>query len=406
MKMLHETLAPSLGVFRQIAYTTKIEKCLRRSNLFPPTPERGCWVDLQPVIDRARLGNSLASDEVIRKLLAKNRNIVSVIGTGEQAGIFAYLPLNADGVAALLSGQLDGQNPQPDFICAAGEMPGAIYLWYVYFPGSLARSLAAVAQKLNDAMSAPCPIFSKALGKHAARLNRTAGFAQARDFYPGCPAELLVIFPKMKVEKPAKQRITIEIARSVEDIFKVFSVRSATYLAEQFCLYGEEFDGNDFCATHFLGTIGGDAAGCLRIRFFDGFAKIERLAVRAEYRNSRLAFQLVRAAIEHCRMKGYRKLYGHSRADLVRFWSMFGFRPRRDRPEFAFAQVRYIEMICDTPPSAAAITIDSNPMRLIRPEGAWDLPGPFDLSNGAVDPRKARLLASRTRTVNHQRVDA
>ncbi len=55
--------------------------------------------------------------------------------------------------------------------------------------------------------------------------------------------------------------------------------------------YEEEFDGNDFSSTHLLGYVGDEPAGCLRIRYFASFAKIERLAVRHEFRHTRLAFQ-------------------------------------------------------------------------------------------------------------------
>ena len=215
-----------------------------------------------------------------------------------------------------------------------------------------------------------------------------------------------VALPERALEVPRRPVLDVRIARSVEDIFQVFSVRSATYIAEQFCLYGEEFDGNDFCSTQFLGTVDGDAAGCLRLRFFDGFAKLERLAVRAEYRQSRLAYQLVRAAITHCQKKGYRKVLGHSRLDLVRFWRVFGFKPIESRPGFSFANVKYTEILLDLDADPTAVTIDADPMVVIRPEGAWDRPGPFDLSASALDPRRKQLLAERTRTIRRQDIVA
>ena len=46
---------------------------------------------------------------------------------------------------------------------------------------------------------------------------------------------------------------------------KIFSIRAATYLSEQPCLYSEEFDGNDFCASHLIGYVDGDPAGCVRM---------------------------------------------------------------------------------------------------------------------------------------------
>ena len=51
------------------------------------------------------------------------------------------------------------------------------------------------------------------------------------------------------------------VARSMEDIMRVMSIRSAVYVAEQRCPHDEEFDGNDFSATHLLGYVGDEPAG-------------------------------------------------------------------------------------------------------------------------------------------------
>ena len=110
---------------------------------------------------------------------------------------------------------------------------------------------------------------------------------------------------------------------------RVMTIRSAVYMAEQECPYDEEFDGNDFSATHLIGYVGNEPAACLRVRYFADFAKIERLAVRHEFRKTRLAFQIVRAGIELCRAKGYRRIYGHSQKRLLNFWGRFGFQPSK-----------------------------------------------------------------------------
>ena len=94
------------------------------------------------------------------------------------------------------------------------------------------------------------------------------------------------------------------VARTFEDLMRVSSLRAAVYIGEQECPYEEEFDGNDLAATHLIGYIGNEPAGCLRIRFFADFAKLERLAVRKEYRNTKLSFQIVRAAIRLCHEPG------------------------------------------------------------------------------------------------------
>src|SRR5919199_5987705 len=108
----------------------------------------------------------------------------------------------------------------------------------------------------------------------------------------------------------AKKETTIRVARSMSDLMQVVAIRAAVYLSEQSCPYDEEFDGNDFCAMHLIGAVGGQPAACLRARFFADFAKLERLAVRAEFRKSPLAFEMVRAGIELCRKKGYTRIYG------------------------------------------------------------------------------------------------
>src|SRR3984893_6510644 len=64
-------------------------------------------------------------------------------------------------------------------------------------------------------------------------------------------------------------RAEVRIARSFDDLLMVYSVRSAVYIAEQECPFAEEFDGNDHCATHFIGFIKGAPAGCIRARCWD-----------------------------------------------------------------------------------------------------------------------------------------
>ena len=126
---------------------------------------------------------------------------------------------------------------------------------------------------------------------------------------------------------------------------RIVAMRSAVYIGEQECPYDEEFDGNDFTGTNLLGYVGDEPAGCIRVRYFADFAKIERLAVRKEFRNTRLSFQLVRAAIELCRAKGYQRLYGHAQKRLVKFWSRFGFEVLEGGRELVFSDFDYVEMV-------------------------------------------------------------
>lgn len=160
---------------------------------------------------------------------------------------------------------------------------------------------------------------------------------------------------------------------------QAFVVRAAVFMSEQRCPYAEEFDGNDFTATQILGLIDGEPAATIRIRYFAGFAKPERLAVRREFRKTGIAGDVIEFAVELCRQKGYAKLYGHAQERLVPFWERFGFTPM-DRPEFAFSDHNYIEIERDLDPLPDALTMKDDPMTLIRPEGEWRERGVLDHS--------------------------
>jgi predicted GNAT family N-acyltransferase len=390
--------------FRKIGFSPKVDKCLdrvRKQNIeFTASRLEEFW----PLLDIARETMTVASDEVIKNLQRKNKDIVRVAisdnGQGSTLGFFAYLPLNEIGCEALASGEFDGLSPNPSWICNANIAPQAIYLWLVFMPGALAQAIGVIAKAFDELVPHGCAVFSRAVNDHATRLNRSMGFMDAAEFYPQCKGGLLVIFPQKEPAEPIRPKTSVRLARNFEDVFQVLSMRSATYLAEQFCYHAEEFDGNDFCASHMLGFVGDDPAGCIRMRFFAGFAKIERLAVRTEYRNSRLAYELVRSAINHCREKGFTTFYGHSRLDLIKFWRVFGFKEREDRDDFTFANVKYRELIAEFDQSDTYVSLDSPPMVIIRPEGQWGVPGPLDISASESDPRRKAMLISKTRTIS------
>jgi predicted GNAT family N-acyltransferase len=193
--------------------------------------------------------------------------------------------------------------------------------------------------------------------------------------------------------KSNSRAITVRIARDPNDLMLVTAIRSAVYLAEQDCPIEEEFDGNDLVAAHFIGFVGKEPAGCLRVRFFGEFAKVERLAVRHQYRRSRLSFKLVQASVEYVRRKGFKKIYGQAQDRLVDFWAHFGAKPLGHNRKLTFSDFSYTEMVLDLEPGNDAITLDSDPYMIIRPEGDWDRPGVLDLSASRPASSPLRDLA-------------
>jgi hypothetical protein len=85
-------------------------------------------------------------------------------------------------------------------------------------------------------------------------------------------------------------------------------------------------------------------------------------------------------AIEICRRKGYVRLYGQSQERLVGFYAKFGFRPMSKNRSLIFSDHAYVEIERDLPPHEDAITINSDPYAIIRPEGHWDEAGVLERS--------------------------
>ena len=328
---------------------------------------------------RHELG-TVASDDAVCRVLAHNPEVFRLVerGDGREPAFLAYLPLNENGLDALVSGKLDRLLPDPRYLTRKDEPATALYIWCMHAPGCFIPAISAIAAHFESIAPHGVPLFTSAAAPAAARLFTSLGFTKARDHFAHADDELLVVFQQERAAQPPL--LTTRVSRTIEDVMKVFAIRAATYMNEQACPYDEEFDGNDFCAAHILGEINGEPAGCIRVRFFGEFVKIERLAVRPEFRSTKLAMKLARAAFDFARAKGFRKAYGHSRHDLVRFWSRFGFRPIEGRPTFAFSDVTYVEIEAEIAPSNDVIKIGRPPLEMIRPEGQWDRPGPLDRS--------------------------
>ncbi len=177
-------------------------------------------------------------------------------------------------------------------------------------------------------------------------------------------------------------RLEVAVCRTLPDIMQAMAVRTLVYLGEQACPYDEEYDGNDFAgATHLILRRDGEPIGTLRIRWFADFAKVERVAVRREHRRGRATLMLILAAKHLAEKKNYRKILGYGQVRLIPFWQQyFDAQIRENRDGFVVSDHDYVEMIVEGAPPPDALTLDSDPLVLLRPEGAWDEAGVLDMS--------------------------
>jgi predicted GNAT family N-acyltransferase len=361
--------------------------------LFQPPKET-----VEDLVARARARiPGMTEMSVVDRVLAHNPDCLWAIARRSRynqsapagEGFVAMLPLNAAGLANLGAGTLDTRNPDLSLLAKPGQRPAAIYIWATFAPGVLAAGVALFMREMEAPIYRGVDIYTRPNTPDGFRFNEALGLKKGAKIGTNY-VPYLYVFPRASRDMPlydthrpelrTDQEITVTVARSFDDLMRVVSMRTSVYIAEQSCPYEEEFDGNDMAATHMLGFVGGELAGCLRIRFFADFAKLERVAVKQQFRNTRLAFQMGRAAIELCRKKGYRRIYGHAQKRLVNFWSRFGFKRLDGRQELVFSDFDYVEMVAEFAPHPDAITLETDPYVLIRPEGRWHVPGILERS--------------------------
>jgi predicted GNAT family N-acyltransferase len=366
----------------------------RKTVTFPPTGEV-----INRVLQRAvREIGAMASPDVVHRVVSHNpdsfwglaRNGTFNSAHPEAEGFIAFLMLNRSGLRGLVDGSLNRRDPAPALLARQHERPAGIYVWAIYAPRAVVGAIPLVYEKICSPLYRDVTMYALAATEAGRRLAETLGFSLGVSL-DGLLAPSLYQYARQPAppERPiyddyaagsGPARLSVRVARTFDDLVRVCAIRGATYIAEQDCPLDEEFDGNDLAATHLIGYVGDEPAGCMRIRYFADFAKFERLAVRHEFRKTRLAFRLARAGAELCRAKGYRRLYGHARKELVKFWQVCGFQPMEGRATFAFSDESYVEIVRDLPPANDAVKIGDDPYVLIRPEGRWHEPGILERS--------------------------
>ena len=194
--------------------------------------------------------------------------------------------------------------------------------------------------------------------------------------------------------------LKVTVARTLDQVVMAMTLRGVIYLGEQQCPYEEEYEGNDFAAaSHLIAWKGKEPVGVLRLRFFAGFAKVERAAVLTQYRRDGVMRLLMQEALRYAARRGYEKVLGHAQINRVKYWRTHGFQVRKDRPHFFFSDYEYVEIERKLVPPSNAITAETDPMVVIRPDGAWDEPGPSDRSlerlnkPGKADKKEAEEAA-------------
>jgi predicted GNAT family N-acyltransferase len=356
--------------------------------------------DIDALIPLARreLGGC-AETEVIHRVARHNpdafwgiaRRDKYAAGVTAAEGFAVFLTLTDEGMRQLIAGRFNALDPDLKLITPQNERPAGIYVWGVFAKGRLAGGIPLALEKFWSPMYRDASLYGRAVTLEGHRMLETFGFTPGAT-YDGQHTRHFHCYPRGRTIKdtrpiydsyagiPHENDISITVARSIDDVMKVVAIRGATYIAEQDCPYEEEFDGNDFSASHLLAYVGHEPVGCLRVRYFADFAKVERLAVRHEFRSRQIGGRLMEAGVEFCRMKGYRRVYGHAQKRLLSYYESLGWKQLEHSAEFSFSDYAYVEIVFDAERHPSAVTLGIDPYIVLRPEGRWHEPGILERS--------------------------
>jgi predicted GNAT family N-acyltransferase len=339
---------------------------------------------------------AIASFKTVLRVYRRNPDTILAFSRGAQddgsrgpiLGFLAHLPLNAKGHLALLDGEFNTPDPQNCYLARQHERPAALYYWAMYFTPDIGGGLALATERMTSDKYRGLPIFCKAATQEGWEILRSLGFTDGA-VYPDGRKSSQPLMQCLPLD-PAAGRApydtyipgvnagaktpSVTVVHKLDDLMKALAIRAATYLEDQYIPYDEDVDGNDFTATHLLGFVGDEPAGCLRIRYFAGFVKFERLAVLPRFRG-KLALQLIRAGVAFVQMKGYRRIYGQVAEDVIKLWRHFGAKQREGDGIQYLTDQTYYELDLEVDAPQMMLTHMSGGAVLVRPEGQWDRPG-------------------------------
>lgn len=142
-----------------------------------------------------------------------------------------------------------------------------------------------------------------------------------------------------------ESKATFRVVRSLDDLVRALVVRGIVFVGEQGVSYAEEMDEHEHAAVHILGELNGEPIAAARVRYLDGVAKLERMAVRKEFRGRGCGTDLLSFAMQVARDAGVARFKIHAQVAAAPFYAKHGFRRQGDT--FIEAGIEHCLMIKD-----------------------------------------------------------
>ena len=123
----------------------------------------------------------------------------------------------------------------------------------------------------------------------------------------------------------------VRLATTPDDLLKVMVVRGIVFVEEQGVDWRGEFDEFEDESVHVLGEVDGEPVAVGRLRLLeDGWAKLERIAVRPRWRGRGLAREVTGLLLAEAATRGATRCRLHAQVYLEDFYAGYGFRRRGD----------------------------------------------------------------------------
>lgn len=164
----------------------------------------------------------------------------------------------------------------------------------------------------------------------------------------------------------------IVIVGSDEEFQEMREIRTKVFVEEHKIPAEKEFDGNDYRSAHVLLKVKGKAVGTMRIRFFSDFVKFERMAVLPEYRKGDAADKIMNKGFQFVAKKGYQKVYGVCKKELLGRWKKCGYEPIDGAPTVQQNNMTLVPIMRELAEDENAIRITSPAELLNAKEDTWD----------------------------------
>lgn len=165
--------------------------------------------------------------------------------------------------------------------------------------------------------------------------------------------------------------VDIKIVTTDDEYAQAMTVRRAVFVNEHHIPENMEFDGNDHSSTHVLAVADGKPVGVMRIRYFNGFVKMERMCVLPEYRKTDISERIMRKGMEFSAQKGYDKVYGICKKELLSRWMKDGFEPVPGAASVQQNGMTLIPIFCNLQVPDNALTMQTPAEILNMKEGSW-----------------------------------